>query len=309
MIEIYDTTDFRSEVPSAVMLGKFDGLHRGHQKLLREVLRLQDAGYYGIAFTIAPEDHPVLLTDEEKRGILERAGTDCMIRCPFVPEILRMEPETFVSQVLEERLKAKHIVVGTDFRFGHDRRGDVSLLKKLQGRYGFRLTVMEKECHEGREISSTRIREALADADMELAEQLLGFAYPVEGTVEHGKQLGRKIGMPTINQVPDRRKLLPPPGVYFSEVSAGDSFWRGVTNIGYKPTVDGSFLGVETYLYGADEDLYGRKVRVHIRRFRRPEQKFASVEALKAQMEQDIRAGKEYFGIEEATGETSCFSG
>lgn len=296
MIEIHDTTDFSSEMPSAVMLGKFDGLHRGHQKLLREVLRLQDMGYYGIAFTIAPEDHPVLLTNEEKRGMLERFGVDCMIRCPFVPEILSMEPETFVSQVLAGRLRAKHIVVGTDFRFGHDRRGDVSLLKKLQSRYGFCLTVLEKECYDGSEISSTRVREALMHADMELAEQLLGFAYPVVGTVRHGRQLGRSIGIPTINQVPDGRKLLPPRGVYFSEVRAGKSCWQGVTNIGYKPTVDGSFLGVETHLYDTDEDLYGRQVQVSILRFRRPERRFASVDELKRQMEQDIRAGREYFG-------------
>ena len=178
MIEIHDTTEFSSPSPSAVMLGKFDGLHRGHQKLIREVLRLQDRGYYGIAFVIAPEDGPVLLTAQEKRGMLEAYGLDCMIRCPYVPEILGMEPETFVSAVLAEQLKTRYVVVGTDFRFGYRRRGDVALLAKLQGKYGFRLIVVEKECHEGREISSTYVKEALARGDRELAENLLGYPYP-----------------------------------------------------------------------------------------------------------------------------------
>lgn len=297
MIEIRDTIDFHSDVPSAVTLGKFDGLHRGHQKLIHEILRLQDKGYYGIVFTIAPEDSCVLLTREEKRAILEGMGTDCMIQCPYIPEILGMEPETFVSEVLIQKLKAKHIVVGTDFRFGCKRSGDVKLLERLQGKYGFRLTVIEKECHEGREISSTYIKEVLDCADMELVNHLLGYDYLVKGIVEHGRQLGRRIGMPTINQVPDKRKLLPPQGVYFSDVTANGLHCHGVTNIGYKPTVDGSFLGVETYLYGVHEELYGWEVDVHIRSFRRPEQKFSSVEELKAQMERDIDSGKKYFGL------------
>ncbi len=186
MTEIHDTIDFRSPSPSVVTLGKFDGLHRGHQKLIREVLRLQDLGYYGIAFVIAPESGPTLLSPEEKRAMLEAYGIDCMIRCPYVPEILSLEPETFVSGVLVEQLKARYVVVGTDFRFGHKRSGDVELLKRLQGKYGFRLIVMEKECHEGREISSTYVKEALARGDTALASQLLGYAYPDLGTAGDG---------------------------------------------------------------------------------------------------------------------------
>lgn len=186
MTEIHDTIDFRSPSPSVVTLGKFDGLHRGHQKLIREVLRLQDLGYYGIAFVIAPEGGPTLLSPQEKRAMLEAYGIDCMIRCPYVPEILSLEPETFVSDVLVEQLKARYIVVGTDFRFGHRRSGDVELLKRLQGKYGFRLIVLEKECHEGREISSTYIKEALARGDRGLANRLLGYEYPGPDTAGAG---------------------------------------------------------------------------------------------------------------------------
>lgn len=292
---ISETIDFSSQQPSAVTLGKFDGLHRGHQKLVHEILRLQKEGFYGIVFTIAPEHNSVLLTPDEKRRTLEDYGIDCMIRCPFVPEILSMEPERFVAEILVERLHAKHIVVGTDFRFGCNRTGDVKLLEELQLKYDFTLTVIKKECYGDREISSTYVREALAESDMELAGRLLGSWYPVYGVVQHGKQLGRRIGMPTINLVPESRKLLPATGVYYSDVTAGGRQYHGVTNIGYKPTVDGSFLGVETYLYGVDADLYGEDVKVSLRKFCRPEMKFASIEELKAQMEQDIRLGKEYF--------------
>lgn len=294
---IHNTTEFQLDRPSAVTLGKFDGLHRGHQKLLAEILRLQRENYYGIVFTIAPENRPVLLTPEEKRELLELRGIDCMLRCPFIPEVLGMEPEAFVAEVLSRRLNAKYVVVGDDFRFGHNRNGDVNLLKALQEKYGYKLRVIPKECHMGREISSTWIREALQEADMELAGELLGRGYPIRGTVLRGHRLGRRIGMPTINLVPDSYKLLPPPGVYYSNVAAKDLNCHGITNIGYKPTVDGTFLGVETYLYGIHEDLYGREVEVSICKFRRPEQKFASVEELKAQMERDILSGKEFFGV------------
>ncbi len=295
---ICNTTDFYSDVPSAITLGKFEGLHRGHQKLIREIVRLQRKEHMqGIVFTIAPETKPSLLTVREKRNILERMGVDCMIKCPFVPEILGMEAEEFISSVLTDRLKAKYIVVGTDFRFGRGRSGDVRLLESLQKKYGYTLFVIEKECYEGREISSTYVKEALARADMDTVQTLLGFPYPVCGTVLHGKQLGRRIGMPTINQIPGHLKLLPPEGVYYSDVICGKLNCHGMTNIGYKPTVDGSFLGVETYLYGVDEELYGCEAEVCIRKFRRPEQKFPSVEALKLQMEFDIQAGKEFFRV------------
>ncbi|MDO4322801.1 MAG: bifunctional riboflavin kinase/FAD synthetase [Lachnospiraceae bacterium] len=297
MIYIDDTTDFYSDQPSAVTLGKFDGLHRGHQKLLKKVKYLQRQGFRGIVFSIAPEKVPVLLTSEEKRAMVEEQGMDCMIKCPFIPEVLSMDPETFLADVLIKKLHAEHIVVGTDFRFGYKRTGDVRLLGLLQKKYGFTLHVIEKECFQGREISSTYVKEALAGADMELVTELLGYTYPVSGIVRHGRQLGRRIGMPTVNLVPEERKLMPPPGVYFSRTEVGESTYCGVTNIGYKPTVDGSFLGAETYLYGTHENLYDREIKVSLLRFRRQERKFGSVEELKAQMEKDILAGKEYFRV------------
>ncbi len=294
---IEEITAFRCEDRSAVTLGKFDGFHRGHQKLIGEIAALQKQGFWGIVFTIAPDRIPALLTLQEKRAVLEEYGIDCMIRCPFVPEILGMEPEAFISDILVDGLNAKHIVVGTDFRFGHNRAGDVEMLAALQKKYNYTLKVVKKERCRGREISSTYVKEALRAADMALANRLLGYEYPVHGTVEHGRQLGRRIGMPTINIIPEKYKLLPPQGVYFSTAATESGRFYGVTNIGYKPTVDGSFLGVETYLYGTEEDMYGQPAEIRLLKFCRPERKFATVEELKSQMELDILAGKEFFHV------------
>jgi riboflavin kinase/FMN adenylyltransferase len=298
MIYKDNTIDFCSAEPSAVTLGKFDGLHRGHQKLIGEVQSLQKKGLYGIVFSIAPDHAPVLLTAEEKRSRVEAYGMDMMVRCPFVQEVLSMEPEAFVAEILVRRLNAKYVVVGTDFRFGHNRSGDVGTLQALQEKYGYQVRVIDKLCYHRREISSTYVREVLARGEMELVNRLLGYEYPVRGVVRHGRQLGRSIGMPTINLIPEERKLLPPQGVYFSRVSCGGHEHTGVTNVGYKPTVDGSFLGVETYLYDVNENLYGCDTEVRLLHYSRPEQKFDSVESLKRQMQRDIQAGRDYFRTE-----------
>ncbi len=295
------------EGESAVTLGKFDGLHRGHQKLLEEILELQKRGYTGIVFEIAPEDRPSLFVPQEKRDFLESYGVDCMIHCPFVPEILCMNPEEFICEILIASLHAKHVVVGPDFRFGYHRKGDVKFLESMQKKYGYTLHVVPEERYQDRKISSTYIREALLEKDMDLVRELMGIFYPVEGIVERGRQLGRRIGIPTINLVPDQYKLLPPPGVYFSDVEirsrnarpdAPAAYCHGITNVGNKPTVDGRSMGVETHLYEINDDLYGRKVKVSLREFWRQEIKFTSVDELKAQMERDVLSGKEYFGVE-----------
>lgn len=292
-----NTTDFFCDGPSAVTLGKFDGLHRGHQKLIREITELKKEGLEAVVFSLAPDERPYLLSPEEKRQKTEALGVDVMIRCPFVPEILHMEPEQFVSEVLKDRLHAACVVVGPDWRFGHNRSGDVRLLQSFQEKYGFRVIPIEKECCHGAEISSTCVKQALAEGNMELVEELLGYPYEVGGIVQHGQKLGRRLGMPTVNLIPEAGKLLPPCGVYYSDVEAEGQRYHGVTNIGYKPTVDGSFLGVETYLYEFHQDIYGKSATVGLRHYSRPEQKFDSIDALKHQMQKDIASGKEYFRV------------
>ena len=238
---------------------------------------------------------PRLLTRAEKRKKLEDAGVDCLVECPFISEILSMGPEQFMTEVLLKKLKAAYLTVGTDFRFGYQRSGDVLFLKNHQEAYGIQVDVIEKERMNDRVISSTYVREAMREGKMELAQKLLGYPYSVTGTVRHGRQLGRTIGMPTVNLVPEMDKLLPPNGVYFSRVRIEGTCYRGITNIGCKPTVNGDFIGVETYLYDFSGELYDKEIVVELLSFRRPERRFESLEKLKEQMHRDILCGKEYF--------------
>ena len=296
-------TSFGTMAPSAVSLGKFDGLHRGHQKLLQHILEQKKNGLEATIFTFASNPTRMLsglsaqniLTNEERREMLAKAGVDNLLECPFVPEIAHMEPERFIEEVLVGQLKMKFAAVGTDFHFGYQRRGDHAMLQKLAPKYGYTVEVVEKEQSHGRDISSTYVKEALEAGDMELVNDLLGYRYFISGEVLHGRRIGRTLGMPTTNLVPSTKKLLPPNGVYLSRTRIGEQAYYGVTNIGYKPTIGETFRGVETYLFDFDGDLYGENIDVELWKFKRPEMKFDSVEHLKNQMQADIAFGKEYF--------------
>lgn len=281
---------------TAVTLGKFDGLHRGHKKLLNQVVRKREEGYRSAVFTFDMPPKNVLrgtsgrmiLTNDERTALLKRYGVDILFECPFTKEIAGMEPESFVSEILLERMNAGYIVVGSDFRFGHERTGDIYLLDRLSRKYGFKLLVLAKEQYEGRDISSTFVREVLKEGRMELATELLGYPYFVTGEVVRGKQLGRQLGIPTLNQIPRENKLLPPNGVYVSKLLLDGKEYGGMTNIGIRPTVEDSGVrNVETFLFDFQEEIYGRQVKVELLRFERPEQKFASLEELKAQLYRD----------------------
>lgn len=281
---------------SAITLGKFDGLHRGHQKLISRIRQLESKGYKSAVFTLnSRREKGLLLTDEERRNHLERMGISYLIDCPFVTEIAGMAPEEFVKSILVDKLHARRLVVGEDFRFGHNRAGDCRTLQKLQETYGFQVEVVSKESYEGREISSTYVREALAEGNMELVRRLLGYSYYVTGEVLHGRRLGRGLGIPTTNLVPTTRKMLPPNGVYASVTVLEGEEYPGITNIGYKPTVGADFKGVETYLFDFDKDLYGETIQVKLKKFERPEQRFDSLEELKSTMQKDVAFGREYF--------------
>lgn len=291
--------------PSAVTLGKFDGLHLGHRRLIGEVLKAGEEGLETVAFTfsIPPKAfterslQPVLLTKREKRIHMERLGIDTLVEYPFTEAVCHMEPEDFVEQVLVKGLKVKRIVTGADFRFGYRRRGNVELLSQLAEIYGYELTVIEKERDAGgRIISSTLVREELRLGHVEQVNELLGYPYTVTGEVVHGNHLGRTFGMPTINQIPAREKLLPPNGVYTAAVELEGKTYQGVANVGYKPTIEGNYpKGVETYIFDFDRDLYGKTLDVQLFHYQRKEQKFASVEELKAQLVKDAGESRRFF--------------
>ena len=301
---ITKTLDFKIEEPTAVTLGKFDGLHRGHELLMQTVLACRkDHHVAAVAFTfdIPPRNRveeivaSVLTTNDEKQYIFEKQGIDYLIECPFTPEVMSMEPKAFIEWIAKA-LNMKYVVVGDDFRFGHKRSGDYHTLKQYEEEYGYKTIVLDKLKDSNRDISSTYVREKIADGNIRKANELLGYNYFIKSEILHGQKLGRRIGIPTINMILPANKLLPPNGVYVTEVLVEGNIYMGVTNVGCKPTVsEERIVGVETYIDNFNKDLYGEKIVVSFLDFIRPEMKFSSVEELKTQMQSDIMVARKCY--------------
>lgn len=300
---IRNTVDFQIEEDTVISLGKFDGIHRGHELLMERLAEKKREGLKAAIFTfdIPPRrnvqhvEAKVLTTNDEKMHIFEEMGIDYLIECPFTEEVMHMEPEDFI-RMLVERLHVKCIVAGEDFRFGHNRRGDYRMLQEYAGKLGYEALILKKMKEDARDISSTFVREEIAAGNIEKANHLLGYRYFVKGMVKHGNQIGRTIGIPTINLIPPEEKLLPPFGVYVSEVVIGEERYQGVTNVGCKPTIEGNNpVGVETYLLDFHENVYDRIVTVEFISKIRAEHKFENIETLKEQMENDIAYAEAYF--------------
>ena len=302
---IHNTFDFKIEEDTVITLGKFDGLHRGHELLMENLLNWREKyRYKAVVFTfdIPPRqqvngvDTRVLTTNEEKRAIFERSGVDYLIECPFTPEVMCMEPKAFIEWMVNA-LHARCFVIGNDFRFGHNRAGDYEVLRQYAVEFGYEVVVLDKIQEDGRDISSTYIREEIGQGHIEKANNLLGYEFFAKSMIIHGKQLGRKIGIPTINMEFPPEKLLPPNGVYVTRVLMDGVWHKGVTNVGCKPTVsDSRLIGVETHILDFSGNVYGKEAEVCFLHYIRPEQKFASIEDLQAQMERDVMTSRQFNG-------------
>ena len=289
---------------SAVALGKFEGLHRGHQLLLDEIKGQNAMGKKSVVFTfdIPPRlsltgetGYKQIYTKEERYDILKRYGIDVLIEYPFTREFASLAPDDFVRDILVGKAGAGVIVVGTDFRFGRNRSGGIEDLERLSGELGYRLVVKEKLQDHGSDISSSRIRSLIEKGLMEDVDLLLGRPYSIRGEVVHGKALGRTIQIPTANQLAAADKLIPPNGVYVSRILIGEEVFYGITNIGVKPTVDQTETkGIETHIFDFDRDIYGDVIEVELLHYRRPEMRFDSFKLLTDQMQTDIAYGKSY---------------
>ena len=306
MQTIRGTTQFKIEEGTAVAIGKFDGLHLGHRKLLQEILKQKEDGLKAAVFTFDPSPEIFfgmnpsreLSTNEEKRKLFEEIGIDILVEFPFNKETAATSPEDFVIDILVKRMNAKYVAAGTDLSFGAKGKGNFALMSSLAHHLGFEAHKIDKIERNGKVISSTLIRSLVEKGDMEEAAACLGAPYRITGKIVHGRALGRRIGIPTLNQIPPSDKLLPPFGVYYSEVKADGKVYKGMTNIGTKPTVTQEMkVTVETYLYDFSGDLYGETAEVGLLTFRRPERRFSGVEELKKTMEEDIEAGRIYHGI------------
>jgi len=295
---ITGTTKFHIDGKSAVAIGKFDGVHLGHKKLLKYILEQKKDGLKSVVFTFdpSPEEfftgHAVrqLFTRDEKRREFKKLGIDILIEFPLTEKTAATEPEDFVRRILVGQINADYIAAGTDVTFGAGGRGDQYLLKSLSGELFYELVLIDKVRMDGAEVSSTRVRNEVADGNMAMAERLLGSYYSVSGIVEHGRHIGHTIGVPTVNILPPEDKLLPPFGVYSSKVHLGGRVYDGMTNIGRKPTIsEKEKVGVETYIYDFDGDAYGEFIEVELLRFVRPEMKFDNLDMLKAQIDSDLK--------------------
>jgi riboflavin kinase/FMN adenylyltransferase len=244
----------------------------------------------------------LIYTEEEKRVKLQQLGIDTMISYPFSQETRNMEPEDFIKHVINDKLGAKALIVGEDFCFGKNRRGDVAMLRQYEQEYGFTVIACEKKKWKNEIISSSAIRTMLKKGDIEAANRMLGQPFSIRGEVVHGRRLGRTIGIPTINLIPPDIKLLPPCGVYASRTLIGGIYHNGVTNIGYKPTVGGEeYIGIETNIFNMDKELYGEIIEVELISFIRPEIKFDTLEELTARMREDIIIAKSKLNTESTT--------
>lgn len=289
---------------TSVTLGKFDGVHLGHRMLMDRILAAEADGCTPTVFTfdkfpsqfLLHQKMTSILLEEEKERLLEELGIQRYVLFPFHEKTASMEPEAFVEEILVKTMKVTRLFVGTDFRFGKGRKGDAALLQKLSAQYGFYFEVVEKRMYQGLEVSSTRIREDILKGEMEDVTAMLGQPYRISGEVIHGRSLGHKIGVPTINQrIPDG-KIMPRMGVYCARVTVDGREYNGIANAGSKPTVQNEpVYGLETHLFDCDADLYGKQVKTELLHFVRPEQKFASVEELRRQLEADKQTGRSYF--------------
>ena len=289
---------------TAISLGKFDGIHQGHRMLIDRILEEKVHGRTSVVFTFSL--HPMSLfsdkelelidTEEEKAEKLRDLGVDVLISYPFTKQTANTEPEEFVRKVLVEQLDAKVIVVGVDYRFGKQRKGDVELLRKLSNQYGYELIVYDKLQIEHHIVSSTLIRNELSTGNIKFVNELLGVPYCIKGEVIYGNQVGRTIDVPTVNQQVPKTKLLPPNGVYASRILIKDQSYEGITNIGCKPTVSSEKVkGVETHIFDYTGNLYGEVIEVQLYDYLRPEKKFDSLEELKKQIAEDTKRVKMFF--------------
>jgi riboflavin kinase/FMN adenylyltransferase len=287
-----------------VALGNFDGLHRGHQKLIDEIRR-QARERAGTSVAMIFDPHPprvlrpdkappLLMTLDQKIEAFERAGVDAVAVVRFTPELSQWEPELFVETVLIDWLRVAEVWVGANFLFGRDRSGTFTLLRALGEDRGFHVEPIEPVRYKDFVVSSTRIRRLVAEGRVDEAGSLLGHHYFIDGTVVRGDGRGRGLGFPTANLATEN-ELLPADGIYATLALLGDACHRAVSSIGVRPTIGDDKHTVETFILDGQHELYGARMRLAFVKWLRPERKFDDLAALQAQMTQDAAAAAGLF--------------
>ncbi len=302
---VFESFDHPMHFPNPVLtIGNYDGVHIGHRTIIEITKgKALEIGGTPMLMTFYPHPLHVLRPDkelpwitpvEEKKRLIEEAGIEALFIIPFTEEFSHVTPEAYVRDILIGKLGIKGLVVGYDFKFGKGGRGDIEGMKKYSEAYGFFLEVVSPVTIGGEKVGSNKIRKLLQNGEIEKANQLLGRAYMISGSVVHGEGRGRAFGYPTINLETDY-DLIPPNGVYVTEVALGERRFCGATNIGYNPTFGGQQRTIETFILDYDGDLYGSTVRLFFHARLRDEVRFESVDKLRDQIEKDVSAARDYF--------------
>ena len=289
---------FNAVKPTIVTIGTFDGVHLGHKKILAQITKsAYDLNCESLVLTFFPHPRMVLQEDTEMKQLntlnekieqLDNLGIDNLVVHPFDKEFSRLTAEEFVKEVLVDVFKIKKIIIGHDHRFGRNRTANIDDLISFGETYGFEVEQISAEEINEVSISSTKIRNALLEGNIELATTYLGYNYSLSGIISKGKQLGRTIGYPTANiKIEEEYKLIPLNGVYIAQSILNGKTVFGMMNIGTRPTVDGTTQTVEINFFDFKQDLYVQKITVSLLHRMRTEQKFESLDALKSQLSRD----------------------
>lgn len=295
---IRSITAFNSSEKTIVTIGTFDGIHIGHQKILKDLIRTaKKENKKSVLLTFFPHPRMVLQKDvsirlintiEEKSSLLEKMGLDYLIIHPFSQEFSRLSALDFVRNILVNQLNTSRLIIGYDHHFGKNREGNIHQLREYSLLYDFEVEEIPAQDIDNVSVSSTKIRTALKEGRLKTANNYLGYNYMLNGTIVNGKKLGVKIGFPTANlDIKEPYKLIPKTGVYIIKTIIDDVLYTGMMNIGFNPTVKGKYQTIEAHLFDFNKDLYGRKVTIELLFFLREEQRFNSIEDLIIQLNLD----------------------
>ena len=308
MREITDITTFTTQQPTVLTIGTFDGVHLGHQKIVeRVVTTARQEGLLATVFTFFPHPRMVVQHDkglklihtlEEKKQLLQQLGVDLLVVQPFNEAFAQLSAEEFVSTILVEHLNVKKVIIGYDHRFGRNRTANIDDMRLFGKKYGFAVEEISVQEVDEVSVSSTKIREALNKGDVTTAEHYLGTPYSLTGRVVHGLKLGRTLGYPTANiQVTEDYKLIPKDGVYavYSYIDGRKVY--GMMSIGKNPTIEGKGASIEVYFFDFNGDLYDQKLTIEFVQYLREEQKFATIDLLKKQLQDDETAARKAIAV------------
>lgn len=308
MAIFYNINDLPTFKNAVLTIGTFDGVHLGHRMILDEVVRhAKEINGESIVLTFEPHPRKLLFPEqslklitplEEKIQLIAAEGIEHIVVAPFNKAFANLSATDYIEHFLVKYFHPESIIIGYDHHFGHDRKGDIHLLKEFQTDYNFKVYEIPAQLIDAAAVSSTKIRHAIMEGNVQEAAHMIGRNYSLKGNVVEGAKLGRTIGFPTANIQPDDNdQLLPAVGVYAVKIEIGNELYKGMLNIGYKPTVtEEKKLAIEVHIFDFDKDIYNETVNIIFVERLRDEQKFPSLDALKTQLNNDKVAAKKILG-------------